>query len=334
MKKVFAPHLGREVRLGGRKIPKVFHTTLKMSHFLQLSDLVPAPPPSMDLTKTSLAAQRNIDLNDTLGDCVIAGRAHRIALATGAAGNTFAYSKDQILKEYERVGGYVPGDASTDQGCDMTTAAEDAVKVGYADGSKDVGYVSVDAGNPNEVKAAFFVLENGDLGLALPDAWINPFPSTDGFVWDVAGAPDPENGHCVQIVGYNTSGVLINSWGLFGTITWAALKKYGTASGQGELLVHANADVIAKATSMTPAGIDWTTLITFFDQTLGGTAPIPVGPAPTPPPPAPSPNGTVTLAQAQHAVDTALHNNGILQTRTAASKVAQAALAKLTGWAT
>lgn len=331
MKHVYAPHLGRDVRLGGRKIPRVPHTVLKMKHVLREAN-VPTPPTSMDLTPTSLVAQRNVDLNDQLGNCVIAGRAHRIALITGAAGSAFAYSAAQVLKEYERVGGYVPGDANSDQGCDMTTAAEDGVKTGYADGSKDVGFVSVDASNKTEVMTAFFLLENGDLGLALPDAWISPFPSADGVVWDVAGAPNPENGHCVQMVGYNlTKGVLINSWGLFLWITWPAMAKYAVASGSGELLVHANADQIAKATAKSPEGFDWATVIQFFDTTLGGTAPAPApAPAPTPAPVA----GAPTLAAAQAAVTAGITAGASLQTRAGASKLADAALAKLTGWTT
>lgn len=329
MKQVFAPHLGRDVRLGGRRIPSIPHTTLKMSHIMRTL-LVPAPPPSMDLTLTSLAAQRDVDLNDQLGDCVIAGRAHRIAMITGAAGSLFRYTQPQVLKEYSRVGGYVQGDASTDQGCDMTVAAEDGVKTGYADGSKDAGFVTVDAANQNEVMASFNVLENGDLGLALPDAWVNPFPEKDGVVWDVAGEPDYNNGHCVQIVGYDaTKGVLINTWGLFIWITWRALARYAIPNGGGELIVHANQDQIAKATQKSPDGFDWLTVLQFFDTTLGGTAPLPAPPTPVPPP---APASGVSLAQAEAAVSAAIHGGSVLQTRTGATHLAQSGLAKLTGW--
>ena len=331
MKHVFAPHLGRDVHLGGRRIPRVPHTVLKMKHVRRPSS-VPPPPTGMDLTGTSLVAQRNVDLNDAEGDCVIAGRAHRIALITGAAGSLFTYSQAQVQAEYERIGGYVPGDPSTDQGCDMTTAAEDGVKTGYADGSKDVGFVQVDAANQEEVMSAFNVLENGDLGLALPDAWIQTMPTSDGVVWDVAGDPDPENGHCVQIVGYDaTKGVLINTWGLFIWITWPALAQYGVARGGGELIVHANADQIAKAVQKSPEGFDWATVVQFFDTTLGGTVSVPkpvvVQPAPVGPPPP-----GLSLAEAQAAVSNAIHAGSILQTRGGATSLASAALAKLSGW--
>ena len=326
IKHVFAPHLGHDVRLGGRIIPRIPHTTLKMSHVMRAL-LVPPPPAELDLTSTSLAAQRNIDFNDTEGDCVIAGRAHRIALITGAAGALFTYSLDQVQKEYSRVGGYVVGDPSTDQGCDMTAAANDAVQTGYADGSKDVGFVTVDGANQNEVMAAFDVLENGDLGLALPAAWIAPFPDKDGVVWDVAGDPCPENGHCVQIVGYSaTRGVLINSWGLFLWITWKALAKYAIGSGGGELIVHANAGQIAKATQKSPEGYDWATVLSFFGTTLGGSAVNTSAPTIIPT------SGGLSLAGAQAAVSGAIHDGAILQTRGGASQLASTALAKLSGW--
>lgn len=327
MKHVFAPHLGHDVRLGGRKIPRVPHTTLKFKHLVRTAGVV-APPPAMDLTPSSITVQRNVEMNDTLGDCVIAGRAHRIGLITGAAGSPFAYTQAQVLAEYERVGGYVPGNANSDNGCDMTVAAEDGVKTGYADGSKDAGFVTVDAANKNEVMTAFYLLENGDLGLALPDAWVNPFPEKDGVVWDVAGDPDPENGHCVQIVGYGATGVLINTWGLFIWITWAALAKYGVTKGSGELIVHANQDQIAKATAKSPEGFDWATVVQFFDTSLGGTVP-PIAPAPAP---NPTP-GVVTLAQAQAAVTAGVGSGASLQTRLGATSLAIKSLAKLTGWA-
>ena len=77
------------------------------------------------------------------------------------------------------------------------------------------------------------------LGVELPAAWVaKSEPSEKRLtVWDVAGDPDPvENGrkHCIVAYGYNAQGVLIDTWGMFGTITWAALAKY--CSGEsGEL---------------------------------------------------------------------------------------------------
>jgi len=106
--------------------------------------------------------------------------------------------------------------------------------------------------------------------MELPDKWINPIPSSSGFVWDTAGNPDPENGHCVVGVGYGNKGVTISTWGMTGLITDAAIKKYATTAGQGELYTVVSKDAINKATQKTPAGFDWSQLVADFDS-MGGS---------------------------------------------------------------
>lgn len=313
MKHVFAPHLGHDVRLGGcdlRLVP--YHHSLKFAHVID-DATTPTPPTSTNLAPAAAASLDNIDGNDTLGCCVIAARAHRIGLLTGAAnpGKPFCYSLAQIIAEYGRIGDYVQGDPSTDQGCDPVASANDGVHVGYADGSKDLGWVSVEGGNFAHVMLAFYLVENLDLSMALPDEWVNAqMPQKNGDVWDVAGPPNPEQGHNVEVIDYDaTKGVLVDTWGLRVWVTKAALAKYGVQSAGGMLIAHINADQLAKAQQKAPTGVDWATIITYFDQSLGGTVVIPTPtppPAPTPAPtPAPHPAPTpvtapaATLAQAQ-----------------------------------
>lgn len=284
MKSVYAPHLGRNVRFG-RIIPRVPHHGLKFSRVLHTAD-APTPPPSTNWAPSSMLALRQMYKNDEYGCCVISARYHRIGLLTGAAnpGKPFIATDAEILSDYAEIGGFDPNNPqATDNGCDMTVAANHGVHEGYADGSKDLGWVTVDASDKAQVMLAFWLVENGDLGIALPDAWINPFPAGDGFIWDVAGEPDPNNGHNVEIVDYDvTRGVLISTWGLLGWITWSALAKYGVTNGGGELLVHINADQLQKAINKAPNGIDWNTILQYFNQDLGGSVPIPA-PAPTGP---------------------------------------------------
>lgn len=321
-KHVYAPHLGRTVRLGGRIIPRTPHNVLRFSHLLHAN--LPTPPSSTNFHTSADAGLRPIDLNDQLGDCVCAGIAHRLALLTGAAnpGSPYICTPDQVLELYKKIGGYVPGDPGTDQGCDMTVAANYCLNVGYPDGSKDVGFIAVDASSKAQVMLAFWTAENGDLGLALPDAWLSSFPEADGFVWDVAGDPDPSNGHDVQIIDYDADkGVLIDTWGLYGWITWAALAKYGVASGSGELIVHLNQDQINKATQKAPNGIDWATIVQFYDLGLGGNVPVPVQPMPP---------GPVTLAHAQAMAVAGVSHGAVIQTRSGAARNAAAGLSD--GW--
>jgi hypothetical protein len=125
------------------------------------------------------------------------------------------------------------------------------------------GWANVDATNETEVKQMVYLFEGGMFGLELPDAWIKPFPSANGFVWDVAGPPNPANGHCVIACGYNDQGVHIDSWGLFGTMTWAAVAKYASTLGEGELHAVFSMDAIDAATQKAPNGFDASALLAY-----------------------------------------------------------------------
>jgi len=253
-------------RVGGRRTPKFRPHAIRLNRLMRKAI---ALPPSTNRRAKADRSLRDIALNDLLGDCVIAARAHRIGLLTGyASGTSYLYTRDQILAEYKRIGGY-DGTPATDNGCDMATAANDGVNVGYADGSKDVGWIAIDPTNKTEVMTAIYLFEVGDVGCALPDAWISPFPSADNFVWDVAGPPDFQNGHCYEIIDYTTNGVVIATWGLEGIETFEALAKYGTTDAGGELYIHLNQDQLDKAMQRSPDGVAWGDLIAAFNS-MGG----------------------------------------------------------------
>ena len=285
IKQVFSPHHGHHVRFGRKRStvrPKLF---LK-SYLVEHAGVLPSAPASCDYSPKAAAVLADIYGNDQLGDCVIAGGYHVCGVETGNAGAPFHATSAQIIHDYSAIGGYVPGDPSTDQGCDLQTALKYWEKTGFANKTKLLGHIAVDATNQQEVELACYLFENLYFGMALPDHWVNPFPSGNGFTWDVAGAPDPENGHCIMGFGYDAHGVKIDSWGMLGTLTWAAVKKYAAASGGGELYAMLTPDQLAKGQSKAPNGIDWSALISDFDS-MGGNVPVP-SPAPTPPsPPAP-----------------------------------------------
>jgi hypothetical protein len=329
MKTVFAPHIGREVRLGGCNVDLIhLRHALGMKHVMRAGAVNFTPPTFTTFSKnnalTTLLSQ--MFENNQLGDCVIAARARRTGLLTGnATGTAFIYTDAQINTEYGRVGGYVVGDASTDQGCDPAASADDGVKNGYADGSRDAGWVAVDAANFTEVMIANDVTNGAcDLSMALPDAWVGAqMPQKNGDVWDVAGDPNPANGHNVAVIDHDVNhGVLIDTWGLEVWVTWKALAKYGIQANGGMLIAHMNMDAIAKSNAKAPNGYDWATMTTFFDTSLGGSIPVV--------PNIPLTGGRTTLAQAQAIVAAGIHTGGVLQTRGGAAKLAQDALAKLT----
>lgn len=269
----------------GRKRSDPSAPKLHLKNYLGVS--LPAAPLSCSYTAKAANALSNIFLNDQLGDCVIAGGYHIVGIETGnATGNPFIASAQQITADYSAISGYVPGDPSTDQGCNEQTAMNYWQSHGFADGTKLTGWLAVNATNQQEVMQAMYLFENLLFGIELPDAWVNPIPSTSGFVWG-NGQPNPDNGHCVIGVGYNSEGVQIDSWGMIGTITWAAISNLCTANNGGELYVLLTPDQIAKGQQIAPNGVSWSNLIADFDA-LGGSVPASV----------PAPIATVSLEQA------------------------------------
>jgi hypothetical protein len=204
----------------------------------------------------------NILANDELGDCTSAGAGHIIDIFRAWNGSrAAAVTRAQAIAFYSKSTGYDPNDPSTDRGGDEITVLNAWRDKGYfADGSgKIAGYVGVDAGNLEECKAAIWLFGNLYFGVELPDAWLRPAPRGNGFTWDIAGDPDPNNGHCFIAGAYNSNGAIIDTWGLIGTMTWAAVAKYASPPN-GELYVVLSEDWIDRASGRAPNGFDFATL--------------------------------------------------------------------------
>lgn len=349
MRSVFLPKLNRNI-VFGRKRPHPGAQCLHLRNYLRSS--LPTPPPSADYTSKASQELSNIDENDSLGDCVIAGGYHIVGVETGNAGNQFIATNAQITKDYTAIGGYIPGNPNTDNGCDIPTALGYWATHGFANGTKLLGFLAVDPTNVTEVQQALYLFENLMLGLELPDAWISPFPSGNGFTWDIAGNPDPENGHCIigagyaatgtKILGYNAAGLIISTWGMLGILTWAALAKYCSAKNYGELYVLLTPDQVTKGQTIAPNGVSWSELISDFDA-LGGNVPVPTPtpvpvnpPTPTPPNPTPptptppTPSTGVTLAQATQWATEGLKKSPFVITRPQAESIVKKSLT--TNW--
>ena len=230
--------------------------------------VLPTPPLSCSYAPKAMPALSQMYLNDELGDCVIAGMAHLVGVFTGNAGQVpDQFTADQITGMYSAIGGYVPGDPSTDQGCDERTAMAYWQSQGAPAGSNQIaGWVSIDGTNIQRVKTALWLFENLLFGVELPDRWVNPAPEAPGFVWDIAGPAVEDNGHCFVGVGYDQQGVTIDSWGMLGKITYQAIAAYASASGSGELYSVLSPQAIAKAQAKAPNGYDWTALQADFQS--------------------------------------------------------------------
>src|SRR5271154_4652808 len=131
---------GRNGMKLGRLAPKFHPKTLKFSAYLKAD--APPPPPEKTYWEYKIGTYPMM-LNDTLGDCTCADAGHRVMLWTAHGGEMVTPADADILAAYEAVGGYVPGDPSTDNGCAMTDVFEYCESTGIA-GHKINGWVAVD----------------------------------------------------------------------------------------------------------------------------------------------------------------------------------------------
>jgi hypothetical protein len=256
----------------GRQRPRARGPRLSLKNYLMKH--LPAAPHTIDFSKPAMSALQLVYMNDQLGDCTIAGAGHVVGTLTGGAGKVVTFTDDQIVAMYSACGGYVPGQPNTDQGCDEQTVLNYWMSPagGIGGGNQIAGWLAVDGTNPEEYRTALWLFENLYFGVELPDAWVNPMPSESGFTWTVAGNADPSNGHCFVGVGYDTKGVKIDTWGMLGTLTDEAVKKYATTEGSGELYVVISQEGIAKASQKAPNGFDWSQLVADFDSMGGNLA--------------------------------------------------------------
>ena len=261
LKKLVHPVTGKIFKMGRRQ-PLVVAPRLHLRNYLKRG--FPTPPPSITYSGKAWPSLKKIYLNDQLGDCVIAGIGHIQGVLTGNAGALELFTDAQITRMYSDIGGYVPGDPNTDQGCDETVAFNYWQSPGFVSPANRIsGHLAVNGADAEEVRIALWLFENISFGMNLPDAWVNPMPSGSGFVWRKTGSgdADPNNGHFVIGFGYDSTGnVNIASWGMTGLITSAAIAKYATTGSQGDTHTVLSKQAINKATQRAPNGFDFPSL--------------------------------------------------------------------------
>ncbi len=334
MKEIFAPHLGRTVKIGARKRPQEHQRQghVQFAKFLRPESLA-AVPQSFDWsTLVPSGALKDVLMNDKLGDCTSAGAGHLIDVFTAGGGVPVAITPAMAVAFYSLSTGYVPGDAATDQGGDEVTVLSVGHDKGYdGDGGHAIaGFVQLDPTNADHLRAACYYLGGLYFGLELPDSYVNPMPSGDGFTW-ADGPPDPSNGHCIVGIGATADGVLVDTWGLKGTLTWAAIADLCSDAKGGMVFAVISKEWVNQMKNQAPSGLDWAAMIAEFDAD-GGNLPTP-SPQPAPPVPSPVPapapaSQPVTLAQAQAWVTASLQVGPALMTRSQAVTRATQALAQ------
>lgn len=269
---VYLPDEKRTVRLG-RIRPKVPPQALQLRRYLK-PGAVP-PPASVDYATKAKPSISRMYLNDTYGDCVIAGKMHQLGVWSGNdtdSGGVVLATDREVSDQYFGICG--PGD----NGCVITDVLDYFQKRGLQAGGKTYtidGYVAVDWTNKLEVQVALYLFGSLTLGINLPGQWTE---GGDGSIWDVTNSRIV-GGHDVCAVGYNDQGVQIATWGGLRTITWRAF-----TSRQWIEEVYAQlAPLWYGSDKLAPSGVDVATLKD--DLSKLGSGVLPPIPDPTPPPP-------------------------------------------------
>jgi hypothetical protein len=193
----------------GRKAIKTDSRTLRMASYLTTA--LPAPPASVDWTKG--CASWGMMLNDTLGDCTIAGALHCIMAWLRNAGIDMRFTDEDALKYYEAFDGYNPNDPSTDQGGILLDVLNDWKHQGI-NGHTLLAYARVNPANTDELKQAMALFGPLYTGLNFPNSAMGQ-PE-----WVVTDDTSIDGGHCVVLIGYNATGPVAISWGANYQMTW------------------------------------------------------------------------------------------------------------------
>ena len=194
--------------------------------FAQLLRAAKALPTKYDFDTTHSGIPTPMFGNDTLGDCVIAGRAHQTLRFEDIEQGSVLMIKDaDVTKEYFKETG----------GADNGLVVLDSLKLwqskGWKVGSKTYkirAYASVDFKNHTQVKQAIFSDVGVGLGVQLPTAAQAQVQT--GQPWSVTTGPDAKpgswGGHYIFVPGYTALGPVCVTWGRKQQMTWDWLNKY------------------------------------------------------------------------------------------------------------
>lgn len=188
----------------------------------RLGAALPPAPAKKDWPKSSKVTAWGMMLNNSLGDCVIAAKCHAVLEWTALTGLKKAVTLPDpvILAGYEAVGGYVPGDPSTDEGCIEQDVLSYLMKTGLA-GNKLAAFVEVDPRNLDDVKRTIADCGLAYIGFNVPNYLMNGL-TAPGSVWDLDPSGDNgiAGGHAVILAGYDVTGATVISWGSKYRMTW------------------------------------------------------------------------------------------------------------------
>jgi hypothetical protein len=164
--------------------------------------------------------------NDTLGCCVISGRAHQtLRFEDIEQKSVLMITDEDVVREYKRETG----------GPDTGLVVLDSLKLWRKGGWKAAkhsyhirAFAEIDPGEHDEMRLAIFSDVGVGIGLALPTSAQEEIQT--GQPWSETSGPGTQagswGGHYVFVCGYNPKGPVCVTWGRKQQMTWAWFGKY------------------------------------------------------------------------------------------------------------
>jgi hypothetical protein len=194
--------------------------------FAALLKAAPVLPPSYDFDVKHPGIPTPMFANDTLGCCVISGRAHQtLRFEDIEQGSVMMITDKDVTTEYLKETG----------GVDSGLIVLDSLSVwrhkGWKVGKRKYriqAYAEVNRGNHTQVRQAIYADVGIGIGVSLPkcaQAEIQtgqPWTRTTG----VGSAPGSWGGHYVYLCGYTRAGPVCITWGKKQQMTWRWFDKY------------------------------------------------------------------------------------------------------------
>jgi hypothetical protein len=194
-----------------------------------------------------------MDGNDTYGDCTIAGAAHlienwsynetppspRVFSTTDCTNDYFALTGGQdngldlltVLQAWQGNGLAYGGTVAANRWLVGIGRALHLKCGGPSSEDKIAAYTALKAGNQLEAQQAVWLFGGAYIGLELPDFAVQGDMLSTPWVVPPGGAvgnaaPNPNNGHCVCIVGYDATQAYVVTWGAVKTMSWGFYAAY------------------------------------------------------------------------------------------------------------
>lgn len=226
--------------------------TLQFRNYVDVANL--PTPPARELLDTT--GTWPMLANDRFNCCTSAAAGHMIHHWTAANDRGVFLTDDDVIRAHAQL----TGDRLMD--CvSMLDALKFWRKQGIG-GHQIHSFVKGTQANPADLRSMIFLFGSGYVGLDLPAFACAGAPAGwPDIPWAIPAdapanttAPDPNQGHCVAVIGYDEQFIYAVTWGRLKTMTWEFFGRYAV-----EVYAVLSTDWVA-ADTQSPSGFDTATL--------------------------------------------------------------------------